>query len=152
IEDLLPAVPVIIAFDLGLVILGMVLPFWAMVGSFVGLVVCMIMNPVLFHFGVLHSWAPSLGAIRTMQSNTLDFYFSFGLGLTAAIAVIGLWHVASRLLIRRVGKSKVDWRALLKPPPGRGDFSVGLALFAYFAATGLTIATAWWLLKQAHLS
>src|SRR5690242_16518904 len=55
-EDFLPAVPVMIAFDLGLVILGMVLPFWAMVGSFIGLVVCMIMNPALFHFGILHSW------------------------------------------------------------------------------------------------
>src|SRR5438093_1052257 len=35
VEDFLPAVPIVIAFDLGLVILGMVLPFWAMVGSFI---------------------------------------------------------------------------------------------------------------------
>ena len=38
VEGFLPAVPVMIAFDLGLVISGMVLPFWAMVGSFIGLV------------------------------------------------------------------------------------------------------------------
>ena len=151
-EDFLPAVPVIIAFDLGLVILGMVLPFWAMVGSFVGLVMCMIMNPMLFHYGILKSWGPGLGAIRTMESNTLDFYFSFGLGLTAAIAVIGVWHLVSRMFIRRQGQSGYEWRSLLKPPPGRGDFSVWLALFLYFAATALTIAVACWLLRQAHLA
>jgi hypothetical protein len=151
-EDFLPAVPVIIAFDLGLVILGMVLPFWAMVGSFIGLVMCMIMNPMLFHFGILHSWGPGLGAIRTMESNTLDFYFSFGLGLTAAIAVIGVWHLVSRMFIRREGQSGYEWRSLLKPPPGRGDFSVWLALFLYFTATALTISIACWLLRQAHLA
>src|SRR5262249_52823760 len=76
VEDFLPAVPIVVAFDLGLVILGMVLPFWAMVGSFIGLVICMMMNPALYHFGILKSWGPGLGAVRTIQSNTLDFYFS----------------------------------------------------------------------------
>jgi hypothetical protein len=151
-EDFLPAVPVIIAFDLGLLISGMVLPFWAMVGSFVGLVACMILNPVLFHTGVLKSWVPQLGAIRTIESNTLDFYFSFGLGLTAALAVIGLWHIFSRMLIKREGHAKLEWRALFKPPAGRGDFSIWLALFIYFAVTALTIGAAWWLLEQAHAS
>jgi hypothetical protein len=152
-EDFLPAVPVLIAFDLGLVILGMVLPFWAMVGSFIGLVACMIMNPMLFHYGVLKSWTPGLGAIRTMESNTLDFYFSFGLGLTGAIAVIGLWHVASRLVIgRRGGKGGADWAALMKPPEGRGDFSIWLACLLYLASTLTTIAIAWVLLRQANLA
>ena len=100
-ESFLPAVPVMIAFDLGLVISGMVLPFWAMVGSFIGLIICMAMNPILFHEGILKSWAPGLGAVRTLESNTLDFYFSFGLGLTAAIALVGFWHIGSRLLIKR---------------------------------------------------
>jgi hypothetical protein len=151
-EDFLPAVPVIISLDLGLVLLGMVLPFWAMVGSFVGLVGCMIMNPVLFHCGVLKSWGPGLGAIRTMESNTLDFYFSFGLGLTAAIAVVGLWHIVSRMVIRREGSGKLNWRSLAKPPPGRGDFSVWLAVFLYFATALTTIGTAWWLLRSANLA
>src|SRR3954447_26387262 len=63
IEDFLPAVPLLIAFDLGLIISGMVLPFWAMVGSFIGLVICMAMNPMLYHTGVLKSWTPGLGAM-----------------------------------------------------------------------------------------
>src|SRR5947207_7581553 len=152
IEDFLPAVPIIIAFDIGLLISGMVLPFWAMVGSFVGLLACMILNPMLFHAGVLKSWGPQLGAIRTIESNTLDFYFSFGLGLTAALAVIGFWHILSRLLIKREGHARLEWRALLTPPARRGDFSIWLALFIYFAVTALTIVAAWWLLEQAHAS
>jgi len=150
-EDFLPAVPMIVAFDLGLVILGMVLPYWAMVGSLIGLIGSMVMNPVLFHFGVLKSWGPGLGAVRTMEANTLDFYFSFGLGLTGAIAVIGIWHVVSRLFGGREGRGETDWRSLLKPPPGRGDFSVWLALVLYFAAAFSTIGVAWWLLRLAHL-
>jgi hypothetical protein len=151
-EDFLPAVPVMIAFDLGLLISGMVLPFWAMAGSFIGLLACMALNPLMYHFGILRSWAPGLGAVRTLQSNTLDFYFSFGLGLTAAIAVVGIWHVASRMIVRREGRGQTNWRALFEPPPGRGDFSVWLALGLYFAVTSATIFTAYWLLRQSNLA
>src|SRR5207248_626396 len=47
-EHFLPAVPMILSFDLGLVLLGMVLPFWAMVGSFIGLVIGILANPILY--------------------------------------------------------------------------------------------------------
>src|SRR3954466_2565750 len=40
-ESFLPAVAVILSFDLGLIIVGMVLPYWAMIGSFIGVVVIM---------------------------------------------------------------------------------------------------------------
>ena len=46
-ESFLPSVPIMLSLDLGLVIAGMVLPFWAMVGSFVGLIVCITANPML---------------------------------------------------------------------------------------------------------
>ncbi len=154
VERFLPGVPVMVALDLGLVILGMVLPYWAMIGSFIGLCACVVLNPLLFHFGLLPSWGPGLGAVRTLESNTGDFYFSFGLGLTGAIAVIGLWHVARSLTRRRDeddggGRS---WAALFKPPPGRGDFSVVLAVGLYFAVTIASIAMAYVLLHQAHLA
>ena len=153
IEDFLAAVPLIIAFDLGLLISGMVLPFWAMVGSFIGLVCCIVFNPVLFRLGILHSWAPGLGGVRTIQSNTLDFYFSFGLGLTAAIAVVGIWHLVSRMMIRRAdgqAVGKMNWSALLNPPKGRGDFPLWIAMATYVIVTSCTIATAWILLQHAH--
>jgi hypothetical protein len=149
-ENFLPAVPFMVSFNLGLVLAGMVLPFWAMVGSFIGLVVTMIANPILYKTGVLSNWTTGIGSIRTVQSNTLDFYFSFGLGLTFAIALIGFWHVFSGLLrAKKDPNSQVDWKALFKPPPGRGDFSLWAALVVYFFVTAVTIATAYLLLKNA---
>ena len=153
-ESFLPAVPIMLTLDLGLVISGMVLPFWAMVGSFIGLVVVMIANPILYRHGVLHTWARGIGALSTINANLLDFYLSFSLGLTAAIAVIGFWQVGANLARRgrEGGGNRVDWRALLHPPPGRGDISLWLALGVYLLSTTVTILTAVWLLHAAHLA
>lgn len=155
-EKILPAVPMMLSFDLGLVILGMVLPFWAMVGSFAGLILGIILNPILYNTGVLQNWSPGMGAIRTVNSNTLDFYFSFGLGLTLAIAVIGFWQVfrslaeARRMKGNQTRGEKSAWEALIKPPPGRGDINLWLAVLIYVGTMGGTILMAWWLLDMAH--
>ena len=152
-EELLPTVPLLFSFDLKFLILGMVLPFWAMVGSFVGLLFTLLVNPlVLRPLGVLDTWSPGTGAIRTIQANTLDFYFSFGLGLTFAIAVIGIWHVASSFRQgRRTGEtSRVDLKALFNPPKGRGDFPLWVAMLVYVVTMSITIATAFILLKVSH--
>jgi hypothetical protein len=155
-ETFLAAMPMMISFDLGLLISGMVLPFWAMVGAFIGLIVTLTLNPVLYHTGVLHSWRPGVGAIRTLNSNLLDFYFSFGLGLTAAIAVIGFWHVFSGLLKKKREVDEtgavvpgINWKAFFNPPAGRGDFSVWIALAIYVFSTTATIVMAYLLLDNA---
>jgi hypothetical protein len=159
-EAFLPAVPMMLSFDVGLVLVGMVLPFWAMVGSFVGLVICIIANPILYHTGILKSWSPGIGAPTTINANYLDFYLSFGLGLTAAIAVIGFWHVGSGLIKRRrqmedegvAGASGTDWKKLFQPPAGRGDISIWVAMAIYVFSTVVSILTAYFLLRHAHLS
>lgn len=152
-EDFLPAVPMILSFNLGFVLSGMVLPFWAMVGSFAGLIITLVANPVLYHTGVLKNWSTGIGAVRTIQSNTLDFYFSFGLGLTAAIAVIGFYHVISGLIRGKNEdevSARVEWRRLFKPPEGRGDISIWIAIAIYFLVTAATIGIAYGLLTYAH--
>jgi hypothetical protein len=151
-EDFLPGVPMILAFDLGLIILGMVLPFWAMVGGFVGLVVTIVMNVVMHRAGVLHTWRPGIGAIATINANYLDFYLSWGLGLTAAVAVIGIWHLAKAVMVRNKGSAKreIDWSKLFKPVPGRGDFSIWIGIGVYVASTILTIVLSAILLTIAH--
>lgn len=155
-DTILHAVPMMLTFDLGLVIVGMVLPFWAMVGSFIGLMIGWVLNPILYHTGVLHSWTPGMGAIRTINSNTLDFYFSFGLGLTGAIALIGFYQVyrsmrdARKMRGNVSGEEKRGLQALLHPPAGRGDLKLWVALLIYFGVTSVTILTAYLLLKKAH--
>jgi len=153
-EHVLKAVPFILSLNLGLLISGMVLPFWAMVGSFIGVVMCMAANPIMYHFGILHTWKPGIGAITTIQSNTLDFYLSFGMGLTAAIAVIGFYHVASGLMKKKrdlddAAATTMNWKRLFRPPVGRGDFSIFIAIGIYLFSTTTNIALACLLLSSA---
>ncbi|MFH1887034.1 MAG: peptide transporter [Pseudomonadota bacterium] len=133
-ENVLPAVATGIQLDLGLVFVGMVLPFWAVMGGFVGLVITIVANPVLYRHGILSRWHPGMGTVDTVFANNFDFYMSFGIGLGAAIAVVGIWHV-----IRSLGaaqrKSRGSFSELFSPPPGRGDFNFWIAIGIYVAST-----------------
>ena len=90
-EGILPAVATGIQLDLGLVFLGMVLPFWAVIGGLVGLIITMIANPLLYKHGILTRWQPGMGTVETVFANNFDFYMSFGIGIGLAIGIIGLW-------------------------------------------------------------
>jgi hypothetical protein len=157
-ESFLPGVPMMLSFDLGLIVMGMVLPFWAMVGSFIGLLLIMICNPVLFHSGVLRSWRTGIGAPATINANYLDFYLSFGFGLTAAIAVIGFWHIGAKLLSRKrelaeqgfESSGGMDFKRLFNPPTGRGDLSIYVAFGIYLFSTLATIVAVYLLLGHAN--
>ena len=69
---------------------------------------------MLFYTGILSHWRPGVGAINTIISNRLDFFFSFGLGLMGAIAVIGIYNVVSSVLSKNkeldeAGAPQMDW-------------------------------------------
>lgn len=151
-ERFLPAMPMMISMDLTFLVIGMVLPYRAMIGSFIGLVIAVVANPLLYRAGILRSWAPGIGGIQTVQANTLDFYFSFGLGLALAVAVIGFIHVFRSFAERRrqMGSSKqatVHWRRLFHPPEGRGDIPLWVALGIYLLSTCTYIALGYWLIN-----
>ncbi|MFC1452980.1 OPT/YSL family transporter [Verrucomicrobiota bacterium] len=153
-EQVLPAMPVMVSFDLTFVVMGMVLPFWAMIGSFIGLIFTMILNPILYHTGILHNWERGVGGIQTVQANTLDFYFSFGLGLSLAIAVIGVLHVIRSFRGRQsetaqAGAPRIDWRNLFRPPAGRGDIPLWTAFAIYLFSTCTYIGVAYYLVNYA---
>jgi len=138
-EDLLPAVATGLQLDLGLVFLGMVLPFWAVIGGLVGLIITIAANPVLYAQGILHRWHPGMATVETVFANNFDFYMSFGIGLGLAIAVLGIWSVVASL--RRAGGGRLDFSALFNPPKGRGDInfwvSIGIYVFSTLAYIGL---------------
>ncbi len=92
-ETILPAVATGISFDLTHMLLGMVMPYWSVVGAFAAVVGIYLLNPVLYDAGVLHSWRPGDDTIVTSFRNTIDFYFSFNIGLALAIALIGLLSI-----------------------------------------------------------
>jgi hypothetical protein len=146
-EEILPAVATGIQFDLGLLFIGMVLPFWAVMDGLVGLIITVIANPILYQHGILHRWHPGMLTVDTIFANNFDFYLSFGIGLGLAIALIGIWHV-----IRSFGKSGAGQRGSLKdlfsPPPGRGDFNFWIAVGIYVFSTLSYVLLCVWLVPN----
>jgi hypothetical protein len=146
-EGILPAVATGIQFDLGLVFLGMVLPFWAVIGGLVGLIITVIANPILYHHGILNRWHPGMRTVDTIFANNFDFYLSFSIGLGLAIALIGVWHV-----IRSFGSGGSSQRGSLKdlfrPPPGRGDFNFWIGVGIYVFSTISYVVLCVWLVPN----
>jgi hypothetical protein len=138
-DALIPAVPMGISFDLGHYILGMVLPFWAMLGEFIGMLLTVIANPILRRADVLQTWQPGSDTVATQFSNTVDFYFSFGIGITIAIALIGFYHVFASIRKSRQQDdgqtARPSWRRLFHPPAGRGDINLWVAVGIYVVST-----------------
>ncbi len=141
-EEILPAVATGIQLDLGLLFVGMVLPFWAVMGGLIGLVITIAANPFLYHHGILTRWHKGMETVDTVFANNFDFYMSFGIGLGLAIAAVGIWSV-----LRSLGQSgsgqRRNFKDLLKPPPGRGDFnfwiSIGIYVFSTLAYIALCV-------------
>jgi len=134
-QDLLPAVATGLSWDLGNLLVGMVLPYYAMVGSFVGLLVTFVLNPVLYKYEILNSWIPGDNTVQTVFKNNVDFYLSFQIGVSLAVAIVGIWQVvrAVRKARRKRAREQVEMGA--KPPPGRGDLKTRYILVCFVAVT-----------------
>ncbi|MDZ7598099.1 MAG: peptide transporter [Desulfobacterales bacterium] len=146
-EGVLPAVATGIQLDIGLLFIGMVLPFWAVMGGLVGLVITVVANPILYRQGILTRWHPGMETVDTVFANNFDFYMSFGIGLGLAIGCVGIWHVA-----RSFGKSgpgrQGGFKALFQPPPGRGDFNFWISIGIYFFSTLAYVLLCRWLVPN----
>jgi hypothetical protein len=146
----LPAVATGMCFDVGQFLLGMVMPFSAMLGSLFGMIVTMILNPLLYHFGALPSWTLGDGTVSTLFKTRIDFYFSFSLGLALAIAIIGIWQVVRAMSQARrqrraagVVKRRTLTEAMLRQ---RGDIRMIWVFAAYALTTASYILLSGWLL------
>lgn len=157
----LPATPLNVTFDLGALFLGMVLPFWAVMGSLAGLLITMVANPLLYRSGILSNWTSQMGLVDTIYTNNVDFYLSFGIGLTFAIVFISFCKVFNPLLRMLKGKhgsreaspgtmesglkETSAWRRLVTNNVKRGDFSIFIALAIYLVNSALWIGVSTWL-------
>jgi len=144
-ELILPAAATGIAFNLGSVLLGMVLPFSVVIGRFMAAMVLMFGNPILYKVGVLNLWHPGLDTIMTEFLNGIDFWLSFGIGTSFAVAFIGFGHVIKAVRKARAKRGSTERRSWAEVPPGRGDFSVKLALVIFALCTLSYIGLCIWL-------
>lgn len=146
----LPAVATGMSWDLGNLIFGMVLPFFAMVGAFVGLLATFVLNPILYNTGVLSSWTAGESTISTLYLNNVNFFFSFQIGIAIAIAVAGISQVI-RSLTKAKRKSQSQTDTLPAPsaaavPQGRGDIKIWVVLATYLFVTLTYIGVSGWLI------
>ena len=144
-QKFLPAVATGYSFDLGNVILGMTLPFWSMVGSFVGLIFTFVMNPILYLTGHMSTWNEGDTTVVTLFANNVDFYFSFQIGISLAIAVFGIW-IAFRTM--RKGRENAGARRRAEEvkahAAARGHIPDALVLATYaFACTAYILMCGW---------
>ncbi|MBW2199459.1 MAG: peptide transporter [Deltaproteobacteria bacterium] len=146
-EGVLPAVATGIQLDIGLIFIGMVLPFWAVIGGLIGLIITVVANPILFHHGILHRWHHGMGTVDTVFANNFDFYMSFGIGLGLTIAFVGIWSVL-RSFKQNGSSSKRNFKDLFRPPPGRGDFNFWISIGIYVCSTLSYVGLCIWLVPN----
>jgi len=133
-ESILPAVPFALATDLSAILVGFILPFWVVIGGFIGVALTATVNPILRHFMVLDQWRPGMGLVDTVYANQLDFWMSFGIGIGVAIGAIGIiGTVQANMRGRRKKAHGRQWRDV---PKGRGDFNI-YGMLALFGASTL---------------
>jgi hypothetical protein len=146
-EEILPAVATGIQLDLGLLFIGMVLPFWAVIGGLVGIIFTFAANPILYNNGILTRWHPGMETVDTIFANNFDFYMSFSIGLGLSIAFIGVWHVV-RSFRKSDSVKKGSLRDLFQPPPGRGDFNFWISIGIYVCSTISYVLLCVWLVPN----
>ncbi len=140
--NFIPATPLGFTAHLGPIFTGMVMPFWGVVGTFLGIVGAAIANPLLHDAGFLTLWRPGMGSIDTFFLNLVDFWLSFGIGTTIAIALIGIYQVAQSVRTARAGSLESGGPRSFAAPKGRGDFPIWVALGLYALSVTLLVIIA----------
>jgi len=147
-QDFLPAVATGLSYNMGFFVVGMVIPFWACVGAVVGFVITCVLNPLLYLHGKgqfkLSSWRKGDSTIETIFKNRVDFYFSFGLGISLAIAAIGIGSIVRNVLEQR--RHRTAERAVIVPK-SRGDIPTWFIVGFYFLSTTIYITVSMLLLR-----
>jgi hypothetical protein len=153
-ESVLPATPTGFVTDLGAILGGFVVPFWAVVGGLIMAITTFFLNPWLYRHGYLTRWKPGMGTIETSFQNTIDFYFSLGIGVAIAVAIIGIYTTLfTALAAQRERRQQMQAagetpRSFWQVPPGRGDTPMWfwyclaaflVSTFGYIALCGLLV-------------
>ncbi|HIG45696.1 MAG TPA: peptide transporter [candidate division Zixibacteria bacterium] len=142
-ESILPSVAVAIELGLGPILTGFVLPYWIVIGSAIGAILTMILNPILYDFGILHTWSPGMDTIQTTLVNDIDFWMSVRIGTAFSVALLGGWSIWTSLRKRSKKAKTPGKRGSMKLPTGRGDFPLSVIFGAFVLLTVGYIVLSW---------
>lgn len=154
-ENLLPATPTGMTVDLGIIFIGFILPFWSVVGTFIAIVLTMVLNPLLFHAGILTHWQPGMDTVNTTFSNNVDFWMSFAIGTGLGVAFVCIYAslrdvIAKARLYRKTRRTSDTTSLGWTTPTGRGDYSLWIALVLYCVSAGAVVTLCIALLPKSH--
>ncbi|MFC1582057.1 hypothetical protein ACFL4W_00825 [Planctomycetota bacterium] len=137
INQFIPAAALGISTTIGPILAGFVLPFWAVVGGFLGAMCCwFILNPILYANGLLPSWQKGMSIIPTSIALRVDYYISQGIGIAAVICLLGI------IAIWRAGmKSEFEKqdRLDLEDLKGRGQFPIWASAAIWFGCLAIYV-------------
>jgi hypothetical protein len=150
-ESFLPAAPTGATLDLGIVLLGFVVPFWAVVGTFLAVLATVFINPLLHSLGMLTTWQPGMDTVNTQFSNHVDFWLSFNIGAAIGIAIVSILSVIKAFVQTAKERRKQTSgapRDLWATPEGRGDYPLWMAGVGYVLAASAMITLSHLLIPQ----
>ena len=155
-ENILPAVPTGVTFDLAALLIGMIIPFWAALGTFLSVAMMFILNPILHGAGVLTTWQPGMQTVDILISNQIDFYFSVVIGLLVGVTLISIFQTIKQMVrlqmerrrLRREMHNQGQLASVWATPPGRGDWSITLCVVGYFIASTVLMLVCKWLVPD----
>jgi hypothetical protein len=150
-ESAFPTGMVAIDTNLGSFLGGFVIPFPVICGQFIMAIFSnFILSPTLYrmtydqhlaHSTLFRHWSPGMNVIQTSMITNFDFWMSFQMGVSVAIALIGLWLVGTGIVrwrAQQAGLPQAQRRTMI--PSGRGDFSNKLALLLWLVPTAFYVA------------
>ncbi len=138
VESFLPAAIVGLSLSLGNLMIGFVLPFELLLGSCIASVVAMLLvNPILYHSGLLPSFRHGSSALVAKLSADIDFWLSIGIGINIAVGILGIALVIQSF--RKAFRERKEAKFTLSPPPGRGDVPIWWAIGVWAASTGVLV-------------
>jgi len=152
-QKILPAAHTAIGTDLGTLLVGFVLPFPVVVGTFISSVLAyLVANPLLYHAHVLTHWKQGIDLTQTQLVNYFDFWLSFGtIGSAIAVALIGIISVARALLGKKTELTSGGANRRKRPPIGRGDVPIWSAAALWAVGTAAFVGMTHYLVPGFNL-
>lgn len=142
VESVLPASLISISFNMGLFLVGMILPFRLVLGGFLAILCTSVFgNPLLLKLGAFPHYKPGRGLLVNELVLRLDFWLSVQIGLALAVAAIGVWSMLRRFSRERAeresrGAPPPDEQSTRRPSRERGDFPIWVAACLFLVGTG----------------
>ena len=161
--NIIEAAPLGIVPNLGGVLVGLFMPFWAVIGSFAGVMLHTAVSPLLYAWGYLPRWEIGMGLIETSIVTGIDFWRAFSIGITIAVTIASFHQLFSagrvkqaelreKLRLQQAGQPgmckhsdchrSAEVRGYCLKHLGRGDFNMWLcaSLFCVAAIYPIVLA------------